>query len=37
MWYNWKKDPDKIGCYTAITLVLIAIAVIVVIAQVATS
>lgn len=35
MWYNWKKDPDKIGCYTTITLVLIAIAVIVVVAQVA--
>lgn len=35
MWYNWKKDPDKIGCYTTITLVLVAIAVIVVVAQVA--
>jgi hypothetical protein len=35
--YNWKKDPDRIGCYTAITLILVAIAVIVIVAKGAVS
>jgi hypothetical protein len=35
--YNWRKDPDKIGCYTAITIVLIVVCVVVVVAKQAVS
>lgn len=31
--YNWKKDPNRIGCYSTITLILIVICIVVYVAK----